>query len=681
MGAMLPKPVESAVIERQCAKAFRVATAEVNGWRNNMEDSHLVHMCDDWGFFGVFDGHGGDQCSAFVAERISQQLCLKGCPKNDAELKHLCLDVDKQFLDTGQDSGSTGTMVIVQRPTNGSSKFRLRLANVGDSRVLLGRRDGTIVDCAHPSGTDQGLTTDHKPDHPSEKERIYRCGGHVAQGQMGGPARVNGELSVSRCFGDASHKKTGGPGPEDHPVTADPELGTAECNESDFLLLVCDGISEGDFPNAAVVKMVANHLKQNDDAGLAAQAICHKAIEQGSKDNVTCMVVLLVGSGKDKLEKSKEFIPGQLSAESLTNKAFMDAYEGMAKRAGKSLAEAAEMRYDMVSDSLSRNGLGMLKAKEMRAETEAIGTPVGPSGSSKRSAWFRNWEEKLPENMTVDEEEQMMRMMLARQGGLAGLQAGGFGGPRPPGGSPSDRRVRVADLSTLRRAVNENPALEWDPRLSQLAGVDAMVTEDDPSDGTSQVSCASASMTAWLPTSALTDVDDSSAAAKGQSRGGAGRGGQLPPRLDARPGSLTDTLAAAGARRGAAAKSQPLGGARGTSPSTPTNPQGGPRGASPSQSSLSQSGARFFAAPRLPNMAATGPSLGGNRTSSPLNRAPSPGSGAVAAGMRAGAGRYRAPSPIDFAQGNRPRNEVVPAGRQLSRSVPPRPPHATGGHF
>ena len=46
-----------------------------------------------------------------------------------------------------------------------------------------------------------GLTTDHKPDHPGEKSRIERCGGTVELAE-GGVARVNGNLAVSRGFGD-----------------------------------------------------------------------------------------------------------------------------------------------------------------------------------------------------------------------------------------------------------------------------------------------------------------------------------------------------------------------------------------------------------------------------------------------------------------------------------------------
>eukprot|EP00913_Durusdinium_trenchii_P001097 g1005.t1 len=65
------------------------------------------------------------------------------------------------------------------------------VGNIGDSRVLLGKADGSIVE---GPGTDGGLTTDHKPDHPAEVERIKRTGGHVES--IMGVARVNGDLAV-----------------------------------------------------------------------------------------------------------------------------------------------------------------------------------------------------------------------------------------------------------------------------------------------------------------------------------------------------------------------------------------------------------------------------------------------------------------------------------------------------
>lgn len=650
MGAMLPKAVDSTLIERHAGANFRVGVAEVNGWRNKMEDAHVVHIRDDCGFFGVFDGHGGDQCALFVAQRIQRQVDAKGVPQDDAAFKQLVLSVDQEFLETKQDSGSTGTMCIVQRPPSGG-RIRLRVANVGDSRVLLGRRDGSIVD---GGGTDRGLTTDHKPDLPSERERIYRCGGHVASGQMGGPARVNGELAVSRCFGDARFKEIGGPRPEDHPVTADPEFSHAECNDADFLLLVCDGVSEGDFPNAAVVKLVATKLAASDDPGAAAQAVCHKAIEAGSKDNVTCMIVLLRGAGAKSAPKRVEFIPGQLT--SVRNEQFMTAYEGMAKRAGLTLAQAAEMRYDSIMDSLKSSSVPPMKAKEMRAETEAIGNPIGPKGSAERSAWFQNWERSLPENMETDEsEDEMMRFIMARHG------LGGSGGSvgLPTGGAPNGRRVRVADLMALHSLVDENPALTWDARMAQLAGTEGEVKEDDASDGTSHVYCAGSNMMAWLPTCALYECDDvSSKARRGSTPIVASNARKLPPniptpaRLDqqSRQSPATDIAT----RRKAA-------GARGTSPSTPSS----------TGSSMSLSGARLINGPPRPPVSsfAESSSLGGHRTPSP---------GGTAAGMPSG-GRHRTPSPshratspLDFSTG--PRSRGPTSSGRLSRSVPSRPP-------
>merc|ERR1740133_505056 len=203
MGAALPKPVVSTVVERHGSKGFRVGMAEMNGWRTSMEDAHVVHYNERWGYFGVLDGHGGDACSGWCARRIVEKLGQEGCPQSDAAAKKLVLSVDQEFLETEQSSGSTAAMCIVHCPAKAGDKYKLHVVNAGDSRVVLSRADGSIVD---GGGSDEGLSVDHKPDHPSERERIYRCGGHV-QEAAAGPARVNGDLSVSRGFGDAEYKK------------------------------------------------------------------------------------------------------------------------------------------------------------------------------------------------------------------------------------------------------------------------------------------------------------------------------------------------------------------------------------------------------------------------------------------------------------------------------------------
>ncbi|CAE7669039.1 unnamed protein product [Symbiodinium necroappetens] len=345
MGAQLPKAVESTVVESQGSGEFDVAVAEMNGWRTSMEDAHLIMLGEGWGVFGVFDGHGGGACSEFAARRLREEIEANGCPDSDEAVKKLFIKIDQEFLDSAQSSGTTATMCIVRKPKEAGGKHRLHVINAGDSRTLLGKRDGSIVD---GGGTDKGLTTDHKPDHPAEKARIERCGGKVEIAD-GGVARVNGNLSVSRGFGDKDEKMTGGPGPEDRPVTVDPEMSHFECDESDFLLLVCDGVSEGNFPNAEVVKLVASTLGSGKDMREAARAVCHKAVECDSKDNITCMGVLLTG-GSSSSGKRIDFHPGPMT--SIGHKDFRAAYEASAQRAGLSLVEAAMQRYDLVSDQL-----------------------------------------------------------------------------------------------------------------------------------------------------------------------------------------------------------------------------------------------------------------------------------------------------------------------------------------
>merc|ERR1719512_70490 len=178
MGQSLPKPVTSVVVKRWGGKGqhFRVGLAEMIGRRTSQEDNHAVVIQSTWGFFGVFDGHGGSACSSFVASRLTEELENGGMPEDDEAMKALALKLDREYLQTNQPSGSTATFVIVTTPTEAGGNYALRVGNIGDSRVLLGRADGTMVE---GGGTDGGLTTDHKPDLESERARIERTGGSV----------------------------------------------------------------------------------------------------------------------------------------------------------------------------------------------------------------------------------------------------------------------------------------------------------------------------------------------------------------------------------------------------------------------------------------------------------------------------------------------------------------------
>eukprot|EP01062_Namystynia_karyoxenos_P046639 TRINITY_DN34_c3_g1_i1.p1 TRINITY_DN34_c3_g1~~TRINITY_DN34_c3_g1_i1.p1 ORF type:complete len:551 (+),score=151.15 TRINITY_DN34_c3_g1_i1:110-1762(+) len=538
MGQGLPKAVESVIIERVAGTAFRVGMAEVNGWRVNMEDAHTVILRDNWGFFGVFDGHGGDQCSKFVAKRLTEEL-QGGPPPDNAAITDLILRIDQEFLDSCTPSGSTATFCFVDVPPAPGGKYKLRVGNAGDSRVLLGRIDGAIVD---GNGTDQGLTIDHKPDNPDERARIERCGGHVES--VMGVARVNGDLAVSRGFGDADHKKTGGPGPEDHPISAAPDIGHFEASTSDFLMLVCDGVSEGDFPNPAVVELAAQHLRESGDPGAAAAAICRRAIQQGSKDNISCMIVLFGGVPGATGEVQREFIPGPYTNQG----AFRDAYRCMAERAGLTLAEAVGMRYEACVREFSalQQRVGAAagspqeaapegpqsspqaadaegRLQQLQEELQLYGEPRGAEGSPERAQYWAEWAETqcappaegqgdgppgqqgqttvtMAQLRMLADQNPQLRGLLMQQG----IQVDG--GEQAPG---AGRRVKATTLNELKEAVSNHQALRWEDGMTQLAEAEGTVIVDDSSDGTTQVRFpAPLGVIAWLPTDTLTDLGD-----------------------------------------------------------------------------------------------------------------------------------------------------------------------------
>ena len=276
---------------------------------------------------------------------------------------------------------------------------------------------------------------------------------------MGGVYRVNGDLAVSRGFGDAEYKKTGGPGPEDRPVTADPEMGHFECAASDFLLIVCDGVSEGNFSNAEVCEHAAKVLKETGgDAAKAAEAVVFRALEAESKDNISCMIVLLGGENRPR-EFQKEFHPGCLIGADDANfrKAgtlpltlpltltltrtpnpapapapgpnpapTLQAYTAMCARGGVRFGEAVEVRHA----SLIRKPSGARTATDV-AELELIGSPPGAEGSAQREAWFEGWADMVAQrsgSMDDDDDDD-------DDGGIA---VGGRGAPGGPPGSQQE---------------------------------------------------------------------------------------------------------------------------------------------------------------------------------------------------------------------------------------------------
>eukprot|EP00834_Sanchytrium_tribonematis_P000604 NODE_11_length_54881_cov_1.430718.p17 type:complete len:395 gc:universal NODE_11_length_54881_cov_1.430718:31658-32842(+) len=202
----------------------------VQGWRITMEDAHIMFTDEEFYSFGVFDGHGGDSTAIKVNEKFpdilrtlfKEHAKVNKDPKSiEKWLVNSFLDMDKYLFNSNDQSGSTAVSCQIQYP-------HVYTANAGDSRAILCR-----------NGDAFGLSYDHKPTLESELKRIYEKGGFVEFG------RVNGNLALSRAFGDFEYKQAyhQGKGALECIVTCMPDISHVELTtEDEFIVIACDGI-------------------------------------------------------------------------------------------------------------------------------------------------------------------------------------------------------------------------------------------------------------------------------------------------------------------------------------------------------------------------------------------------------------------------------------------------------
>ncbi|OPJ67240.1 integrin-linked kinase-associated serine/threonine phosphatase 2C [Patagioenas fasciata monilis] len=277
--------------------------AERKGEREDMQDAHVIlnditEECQPLpsqitrvSYFAVFDGHGGVRASKFAAQNLHQNL-IKKFPKGEVvsvekTVKRCLLDTfkhtDDEFLKQASSQkpawkdGSTATCVLAVDNI-------LYIANLGDSRAILCRYNEESQKHAALS-----LSKEHNPTQYEERMRIQKAGGNVRDG------RVLGVLEVSRSIGDGQYKRCG--------VISVPDIKRCQLTHNDrFILIACDGLFKVFTPEEAVnfiVSCLEDKNIQTREGKLEADAryeaacnrLANKAVQRGSADNVTVMVV------------------------------------------------------------------------------------------------------------------------------------------------------------------------------------------------------------------------------------------------------------------------------------------------------------------------------------------------------------------------------------------------------
>ncbi|KAJ3332085.1 hypothetical protein HDU76_001348, partial [Blyttiomyces sp. JEL0837] len=243
--------------------------------------------------FGVFDGHGseGGKASGYV-KKIFPDILRNN---RDAFVKDACTTMktvyktvnemlaDNSAIDTYM-SGTTAAVLLFL-----VDEGRVVVANVGDSRVLLGRKEGP------DSWVGVQLTTDHTCSNPEELDRVKLAGARIEQLQVGeardGPLRIfKGTLPypglvVTRSLGDAVAGRLG--------VLAEPEVHDFRLQACDkFFILGTDGLWDGiEISKAVGIAAKAKGPKE------ASRVLTKTALEgmdaKHLDDNITNIVVFI----------------------------------------------------------------------------------------------------------------------------------------------------------------------------------------------------------------------------------------------------------------------------------------------------------------------------------------------------------------------------------------------------
>lgn len=275
------EPVVEKETERDHNDTFSVAVSSCQGWRTSQEDNHTLMLelpgPHKSAFFAVYDGHGSARVSKHASESLWQHLTtneayIKGNFKEALESSFLAFDREVNESYNAQLAGTTAVCVLVVDNV-------IYCANIGDSRAVAS------VNCmCHP------LSYDHKPENPRELKRILAAGGYV----LGN--RVNGNLALSRAFGDFHYKGNEQLPAEQQIVSPYPDVTELELTDDvDFLVLACDGIWDV-LSSEEVVEFVVSRLEQEMEPGLICEELTTRCLATDYELVIGCdnMTVLLI---------------------------------------------------------------------------------------------------------------------------------------------------------------------------------------------------------------------------------------------------------------------------------------------------------------------------------------------------------------------------------------------------
>ena len=283
------------------------------------QDSFLIERningIFNFNIFGVLDGHGDDGhyasqfANRFIVNSIKNNSSIKNCTSplevyeqikanNFKLIENIFLDADIQIRKEKFDYTNSGTtcVIVIQLAQ------KIICANTGDSRAIIvynknNDKNANINDILKNSKIFP-LSYDCKPELPTERKRIYECGGIVEKDKdendkEEGPYRVyiKGKeypgLAMSRSIGDIDAKQIG--------VIPNPQfIEYTITDETKYMMICSDGVWE--FISNEEAKKLGNEYYIKKDVNGMCQCLYKTSFDYWNKeeyvvDDITAVVV------------------------------------------------------------------------------------------------------------------------------------------------------------------------------------------------------------------------------------------------------------------------------------------------------------------------------------------------------------------------------------------------------
>ena len=258
-------------------KEYGYAENQNENFRSYMEDYFRVidkFMGDKTkGLFALFDGHGGSDVAKFVRDNFPDQFsyCLYNTKSNiQQSFINAFSKIDEDISKKGfsENMGSTACVAYITQENNLISGMQkvVYCANIGDTRAYIVSKN-----CI------KRLTVDHKCTVKEEQTRIKNAGGVIMDG------RIFGQLILSRALGDFALKDCG--------VTSVPHISKHLVNDSDiFMVIASDGVWDT-VTEVDLLELCKENF--NFGSGKLSELIVNSALEKGSQDNISCLIIKL----------------------------------------------------------------------------------------------------------------------------------------------------------------------------------------------------------------------------------------------------------------------------------------------------------------------------------------------------------------------------------------------------